>query len=60
MEAVDGGCGHIMPPPISLVRMAWDGAGEVRNYGWYSNVSRGRRRKEEAESGEVVSGPEDR
>lgn len=86
---------YIMRPPISLERMVWDGAGEVRYrrkqghestgwnerevevfdpgeflarvimhipepkrhlvryYGWYSNVSRGKRRKAEAESGEV-------
>jgi hypothetical protein len=60
MEGVDGGCGYIMRPPISLERMAWDGAGKVRYYRWYSNVSRGKRRKEEAESGEFVSGPGDR
>ena len=89
---------YIMRPPISLERMAWDGAGEVsyrrkrghesagmsereveafdpqeflarvimhipeprrhlvRYYGWYSNVSRGKRRKAEAESGEVGDG----
>jgi hypothetical protein len=41
MEAVDGGCGYIVRPPISLERMAWDGAGEVRYYGWYSNVVEG-------------------
>jgi len=84
---------YVMRPPISLERMAWDGAGEVRYrrkaghessglnereveafdpceflarvimhipkprrhlvryYGWYSNVLRGKRRKEEAEHG---------
>ena len=84
---------YVMRPPISLERMSWDGAGEVRYrrkrghesaklgereveafdpgeflarvimhipeprrhlvryYGWYSNVSRGRRRKAEAENG---------
>jgi len=56
MEAVDGVCGYIMRPPISLERMAWDGAGEVRYYGWYSNVSRGRRRKAEAENGNSGGG----
>ena len=87
---------YIMRPPISLERMSWDGAGEVRYrrkrghessglnereveafdpqeflarvimhipeprrhlvryYGWYSNVSRGKRQKAEAENGEVV------
>jgi hypothetical protein len=86
---------YIMRPPISLERMSWDGAGEVRYrrkrdhessglgereveefdpaeflarvimhipeprrhlvryYGWYSNVSRGKRRKAEAADGEV-------
>jgi hypothetical protein len=86
---------YIMRPPISLERMAWDGAGEVyyrrkrghessglgereveefdpaeflarvimhipeprrhlvRYYGWYSNASRGKRRKAEAKSVEV-------
>ena len=86
---------YIMRPPISLERISWDGAGEVRYrrkgghesfgpgqreveafdpveflarvimhipeprrhlvryYGWYSNVSRGKRRKTEAENGEV-------
>jgi len=84
---------YIMRPPISLDRMTWDGAGEVRYrrkrghespgleergvetfdpleflarvimhiqeprrhlvryYGWYSNVSRGKRRKADAELG---------
>jgi len=86
---------YIMRPPISLERMAWDGAGEVRYrrkrghefaglnereveafdpaeflarvimhipeprrhvvryYGWYSNVSRGKRRKAAVENGDV-------
>jgi hypothetical protein len=35
---------------------AEDGAGEVRYYGWYSNVSRGKRRKAEAENGNSGSG----
>jgi hypothetical protein len=96
---------YIMRPPISLERMAWDGAGEVnyrrkrghessglgereveqfdpaeflarvimhipeprrhlvRYYGWYSNASRGKRRKAETESGEVGvadTGPDSR
>jgi hypothetical protein len=97
---------YIMRPPISLERMAWDGAGEVRyrrkrghessglgerevgafdppelvlvycddsparstrrrnsfdELLWYSNVSRGKRRKAEAENGEVGSaGPASR
>jgi hypothetical protein len=87
---------YIMRPPISLERMAWDGAGEVcyrrkrghestglkereieafdpaeflarvimhipeprrhlvRYYGWYSNVSRGKRRKAGREHEETV------
>jgi hypothetical protein len=96
---------YIMRPPISLDRMSWDGAGEVRYrrkrghegsglneceveafdpaeflarvimhipeprrhlvryYGWYSNVSRGKRRKAAAESGEpgvADAGPDSR
>jgi hypothetical protein len=96
---------YVMRPPISLERMAWDGAGEVRYrrkrghertgmdgreveafdpteflarvimhipeprrhlvryYGWYSNVSRGKRRKAEVEKGEggcAGAGPDSR